>query len=191
MSRFEVGAFLASSLGTAWPRSRQYSRCGRQSGHRWENCMKKVTRADASLRITSAPLPSARDRTNQPTRLCRSSLASSSPKFALKKNSSALCACVCVRVSQRKEGRVRADLSVFSLMMTVKAPKNLTWSFDRSSMPCANCQPDGDRCSRCRASCVLAITSGCAGWYKAKTNCPPTSSAFRFTCRTRGNKELS
>lgn len=45
--------------------------------------MKKVTRADAILRITMAPLPSAKDRTNHPMRLCRSCLASSSARVEL------------------------------------------------------------------------------------------------------------
>lgn len=45
--------------------------------------MKKATRADASLRMTMTPLPSARDLTNQPMRLCRSCFASSSASVEL------------------------------------------------------------------------------------------------------------
>lgn len=82
-SMVEAGVFLASSRGTARPTSKQYSRCCIQSGHRREKWMKKVTRAEASLRRTRAPLPSVKDRTNQPIRLCRSCLASSSDNVEL------------------------------------------------------------------------------------------------------------
>lgn len=80
----EVGVFLASSLEAARSTSKQYSRWCKQSGHRCENWMKNVTRADASLRRTRAPLPSVKDRTNHPIRLCRSCLASSSVNVELR-----------------------------------------------------------------------------------------------------------
>lgn len=96
--RSEEVEFLASSLDTARATSKQYSRWCTQSGHRCGNWMKKVTSADASFRITRAPLPSAKDRTNHPTRLCRSCLASSSANVEL---------CVVSQPRQLSDQRVR------------------------------------------------------------------------------------
>lgn len=153
--RFKVGQLLDSSLGTTRPTSRQYSRWRTHPGQRWGNWMKKVTRADASLRTTRTPLPSAKDRTNQPMRLCRSSFASTSARFELFRQLFPP-----IRpVRGAKDRRPRPSyLSVLSLMMMVKAPKNLTWSFGRSSMPWANCHPEGERWRRWRASWVRAMT---------------------------------
>lgn len=47
-----------------------------------------------------------------------------------------------------REVRSPCYLSVLSLIMMVRAPKNLTWSFDLSNMPWANCQPEGERWRR-------------------------------------------
>lgn len=142
-SKSEVGEVSDSSLGTAWPMSRQYSKWWTQSGHRREKWTKNVTSAEASLRMTKAMLPLVSDRTNQLMRLNSNCFASSS---------------------------ANVELSVLSLTMMVKAPKNLTWSLSRSNMPWANCHPAGERCKRCRASWVLTTMAGDAGEYKARTN---------------------
>lgn len=163
-SRFEDGVFLDSSLETARPTSKQYSKWCMQSGHRCENWMKKVTRAEASLRRTRAPLPSLKDRTNHPMRLCRSCFASSSDNEELDLRT-------CCQYFKRKKAEAdQTHLSVLSFTMMVRAPKNLTWSDGRSSMPWANCHPAGERWSRWRTSWVRDITSGGAGWYKARIN---------------------